>query len=74
MGCCVATKHEQFTLFMIYYWSSQVARAALEFNRIKERATAKFQHIHSNTSLIKPSGLIPSSIYFHVDKEAGRRM
>lgn len=50
---------------------SQVARAASELSRIKERTTAKFQHIHRNTSLIKPSGLTPSSIHFNADKEAG---
>lgn len=48
-----------------------MARAGSEFVGIKERTTAKFQHIHRNTSLIKPSGLIPSSIHFNVDKEAG---
>lgn len=71
VGCCVATIHEQLTLFVIYYWMSQVARAAPELSRIKERTIAKFQHIHRNTSLIKPSGLIPSSIHFNADKEAG---
>lgn len=50
---------------------SQVARASSESGGIKERTTAKFQHIHRNTSLIKPSGLIPSSIHFNADKEAG---